>query len=127
MLLQTVCNSPGPHPTHFESRVALMETMLNPDHFYLYLKYRYHLRSLPKKYCILTFYGCVFCVLYFCTGILQLGDNSTVVNCEIFFITLMFASFCHHLVVWSLAVCVSRVLLGRHHLLDVACGVLIGT
>ncbi len=39
------------HLTHFESRVALMETMLNPDHFCLYLKY---LRNLPKHYCIFT-------------------------------------------------------------------------
>lgn len=30
------------------------------------------------------------------------------------------------IVVWSLAVCASRVILGRHHLLDVACGILIG-
>ena len=30
------------------------------------------------------------------------------------------------LAVWSVAVCLSRVLLGRHHVLDVLCGYLIG-
>ena len=30
------------------------------------------------------------------------------------------------LLIWSVAVCISRVLLGRHHVLDVVCGVLVG-
>lgn len=34
--------------------------------------------------------------------------------------------WCLVIIVWVTAVCLSRVLLGRHHVLDVLCGVLVG-
>jgi len=56
------------------------------------------------------------------------GHATRAVFLAVFFIRLYSVNFILYLpiVIWSSAVCVSRVLMGRHHILDVLCGVLIG-
>jgi len=56
------------------------------------------------------------------------GHATRAVLLAVFFVALypVFFLFFLPIVAWSSAVCVSRVLMGRHHILDVLCGVMMG-
>jgi len=54
------------------------------------------------------------------------STRAVVVACVFIYQLNMYSLLNSVVAVWALAVCISRVLLGRHHVLDVVCGILAG-